>query len=236
MSELVFVRHGQASFGTDSYDKLSEQGWDQVKILAAHWQQLGESFHHLYSGDLQRQRETASVLQHLVEERDSAATVDAALNEYNGDPLLRLYLRDFAEEAGIGPGTVFPIKNERLFQRLIEAATQKWIRGELTPQQEDTGFEHWRDFKQRVHSVVDSLMSRHTSGARVLVSTSGGVIATSLQRVLQFPDEQVIATNWMLHNSSVTRVKYGNGKMSLTLFNSLAHLERPGLTQKITYR
>ncbi len=236
MSELIFVRHGQASFGTDSYDKLSEQGWEQVKLLADHWQQLGESFHHLYCGDLQRQRETAVALKHLVGEEEGEPTVDAALNEYNGDPLVRMYLRDFPQEAQLDPATAFPIKEERLFQRLIEAATLKWIRGELTPREEDAGFEHWNNFKERVQGAVDQMMTRHTSGRRVLIASSGGVIATSLQRVLQFPDEQVIATNWMLHNSSVTRIKYGNGKMSLTLFNSLAHLERPGLTHKITYR
>ena len=79
-------------------------------------------------------------------------------------------------------------------------------------------------------------MSRHSSGSRTLISTSGGVIATALQRVLKFPDEQVIQTNWMVHNSSVTRIRYGNGKMSVTQFNSLPHLERKGMTDLITYR
>ena len=57
-----------------------------------------------------------------------------------------------------------------------------------------------------------------------------------LQRVLQFPDQAVITTNWMVRNSSVSRVKYGHGKVSLTQFNSLPHLERPGLQEMITYR
>ena len=236
MSELIFVRHGQASFGSESYDKLSEQGVEQVRILADHFQQLGESFHHLYSGDLQRQQETAAVLKPLLLDASGEHRVNAALNEYNGDPLVRMYLRDFAHEAGADAQVKFPIKDNSQFQRLIEAATMKWIRGELHPTDEDTGFEYYQDFKNRVQGAVDELMARHTSGSKVLVASSGGVIAMSLQRVLQFPDEQVIATNWMLHNSSVTRIKYGNGKMSLTLFNSLAHLERPGLTHKITYR
>ena len=58
----------------------------------------------------------------------------------------------------------------------------------------------------------------------------------ALQRVLDFPDEQVIATNWMLHNSSVTRIRYGGGRVSLTQFNSLPHLERKGRQDMITYR
>jgi hypothetical protein len=58
----------------------------------------------------------------------------------------------------------------------------------------------------------------------------------ALQRVLQFPDQAVITTNWMVRNSSVSRVKYGQGKVSLAQFNSLPHLERPGLQEMITYR
>ena len=79
-------------------------------------------------------------------------------------------------------------------------------------------------------------MEVHTSGSKVLIATSGGVIAMALQKVLNFPDEHVISTNWMIHNSSVTRVRYGNDKVSLTQFNSLPHLEMKGMKHLITYR
>jgi broad specificity phosphatase PhoE len=115
-------------------------------------------------------------------------------------------------------------------------ATAKWIRNELEPAQNDADFEYWDSFKSRVYAVVNDIMQRHSGGSRVLISTSGGVIAMALQRVLQFPDEQVITTNWMVQNSSVTRIKYGNGKVSLVQFNSLAHLEKEGMGHMITYR
>jgi broad specificity phosphatase PhoE len=79
-------------------------------------------------------------------------------------------------------------------------------------------------------------MRRHTGGSRVLVSTSGGVIAMALQRALQLPDSQTIATNWMVKNSSVTRLVYGRGKVSLATFNSLSHLEVPAWRELITFR
>jgi len=79
-------------------------------------------------------------------------------------------------------------------------------------------------------------MATHQDGGRVLVSTSGGVIALALQRALALPDAQVIATNWMVNNSSVTRLRYADGKVSLGQFNALAHLEKPGLRDKITFR
>ena len=94
MSELVLVRHGQASFGAASYDKLSEKGVDQVRCLYDHWKELGYRFDHLYCGSLQRQKETAYELQGLLKSPVSKPSELLGLNEYNGDPLLRIYARD----------------------------------------------------------------------------------------------------------------------------------------------
>ena len=236
MSEIILVRHGQASFGEASYDKLSELGITQVRRLMRHWKELGESFDQIYMGSLQRQRETAKELLTLVKSDPPSSYVDDSFNEYNGDPLIRIYLRDFAASEGLKSGIEMPIKDERLFQSYFEKATSKWLRGQLIPGEDDSDFESWRTFKQRVYSGLDNIMSRHASGSRTLIATSGGVIATALQRVLNFPDEQVIQTNWMVHNSSITRIRYGNGKMSVTQFNGLPHLERKGMTDLITYR
>ena len=236
MSELILVRHGQASFGEASYDKLSERGVEQIQILARHWQDLGEQFDCIYSGTLLRQRETASGLLSLVKNQPLQAIENPAFNEYSADPMMQVYLRDHSAREGFDPSVKWPVKEARLFQQLFEAATAKWIRNELKPASQDHTFEHWNSFQQRVHGIIDELMQKHTDGSRVLITTSGGVIAMALQRVLQFPDEKVITTNWMVHNSSVTRIRYGNGKVSLTQFNNLAHLEKDGMQHMVTCR
>lgn len=236
MSELVLVRHGQASFGAESYDKLSEPGIQQIRLLCRHWQDLGERFDCVYSGALQRQIETARELLPLHRGGESGYNILPAFNEYNGDPLIHIYLRDHAAEGRFDTALKPPIRDERLFQRVFEAATAKWIRNELVPDSSDTHFEYWADFQRRVHTAMDELMARHQNGSKVLISTSGGVIALALQRALGFPDAQVISTNWMVHNSSVTRLRYGQGKLSLTLFNNLAHLEKPDLKHMVTFR
>jgi len=235
LSELILVRHGQASFGAESYDKLSPLGVHQVEILAKYWQTLGEQFDHLYSGELVRQIETAECLRALLPAQ-LAPQVLPGLNEYNGEPIIRLYLRDHAQSEGFGADLKLPITDRKTFQLVLEAATAHWIEGTLQPSGEDNDFESWRDFQCRVHGALDELMLRHTGGSRVLVSTSGGVIALALQRALQLPDAQTIATNWMVKNSSVTRLVYGRGKVSLATFNSLSHLEVPAWRELITFR
>ncbi len=235
MSELILVRHGQASFGAESYDKLSPKGVEQAKILAQHWNALGENFDHIYSGTLLRQRETAHELLPLVAGKPEASVQLPGFNEYNGDPLIKIHLRDL-RAAGEAVPSEWPIKNERQFQSVFEAATARWIRDDLDPKEDVEGFEPWAEFKARVYSAMDEVMARHGQGSRVIISTSGGVIAMALQRVLNFPDEHVIATNWMVRNSSVTRMIYGRGKLSLTQFNNLAHLENPDKKHMITFR
>lgn len=236
MSELILVRHGQASFGAESYDKLSDKGVEQVKILSQHWQALGERFDYIYSGTLLRQRETAQELLPLVEGEPTASVQLSGFNEYNGDPLIRAHLRDMREAGDLSGPAQWPIQDERLFQKIFEKATARWIVDDLDPRDDIADFERWSDFKARVYAALDEVMARHGSGSRVIVSTSGGVIAMALQRVLNFPDDQVIATNWMVRNSAVSRIIYGRGKLSLTQFNNLAHLETPEKQQLITFR
>ncbi|MDD9896881.1 MAG: histidine phosphatase family protein [Gammaproteobacteria bacterium] len=240
MSELVFVRHGQASFGQKSYDKLSELGIEQARILAQHWQAIGEEFDHIYAGSLLRQQETARELLPLVKNNVSAPETHEGLNEYSGDAIVKIHLRDQGEELQSDfefGGTFANNEDEkRSFQSVFEEATDRWLNDELEPSETEPHFESWNEFKSRVFAAFDDIMARHSGGSRVLVATSGGVIALALQRVLQFPDEQVIRTNWMVHNSSVTRIRYGSGKISLTQFNSLPHLEKEGMQEFVTYR
>lgn len=236
MSELVLVRHGQASFGEDSYDRLSELGHRQVRILADHWRSAGERFDHLYSGSLRRQQETAQALLPLLDANPAETLIEPDLNEYDGGPLISSYLREHGRADGldIAPGEL--ITDRRLFQRVFEAAAMHWINDTLNPIPEDGGYEAWADFQQRVHGLLETLMKRHGNGSRVLVSTSGGVIALMVQAVLRMPDDQAIATNWMVNNSGVTRIRYSGDRRSLMQFNSLSHLETPSHRDLITYR
>jgi broad specificity phosphatase PhoE len=234
LSELILVRHGQASFGAESYDKLSPTGARQVAMLANHWQGLERRFDVLYSGELRRQQETAELLKPVVE--SSTVNVLAGLNEYNGEPLIRMYLRDHALSEGFDLAPGEHLQDRKMFQLVLEAASRHWIEGSLIAGCDDGDFEPWREFQARVHAALNDIMARHTGGSKVVAATSGGVIAVALQLALQLPDNHTIATNWMVNNSSVTRLVYGRGKVSLGSFNTLSHLETPELRELITFR
>ena len=99
-------------------------------------------------------RETANELLMLAESNPPRSYVDDSFNEYNGDPLIRIYLWDFAASEGIKSDVKMPIRDERLFQRIFEKATSKWLCDQLVPNEDDSDFESWRTFKRRVYSVL----------------------------------------------------------------------------------
>ena len=41
MAEIYFVRHGQASFGAEDYDKLSLVGHRQTELLGSRFKEIG---------------------------------------------------------------------------------------------------------------------------------------------------------------------------------------------------
>ena len=60
MSEFYIVRHGQASFGADNYDKLSPLGHQQSDWLGEYFAARNLEFSQLWLGEMVRHKETAS--------------------------------------------------------------------------------------------------------------------------------------------------------------------------------
>ena len=228
MSELFLVRHGQASFDADDYDQLSPLGFAQAKILADYWHTMSQRFDCSYSGNLKRQQQTAESLAAQVD--GDGVAILPGLNEYSSHEILMAFREQHATADGFTEGG--NMKERRYFQRFLEAACLRWVKGEL----EGHDIELFAQFKQRVAGAIGQIMADNAKGKKVVVATSGGVIALAVQSVLQIPDEQAINLNWMVYNSSVTRINYSGSRVSLSMFNSIPHLEQAHLADKITYR
>ena len=59
MATIYLIRHGQASFGAEDYDKLSALGMRQAQVAGEYLRDHGIILDAAYSGELLRQRETA---------------------------------------------------------------------------------------------------------------------------------------------------------------------------------
>lgn len=94
-TRLLLIRHAQASFGTDDYDRLSERGLRQAELLATWLAAQPEQFSHVVSGAQKRHAQTLHALQaaaHALQKPLPAAEIDADWNEFDHESLLRGYV------------------------------------------------------------------------------------------------------------------------------------------------
>ena len=62
MGTLYLVRHGQASFGTDDYDRLSELGARQCERLGEYFRERNVRFDGVITGTLKRHAQSFDAL------------------------------------------------------------------------------------------------------------------------------------------------------------------------------
>lgn len=228
MSTLFLIRHGQASFGSANYDRLSTLGERQVVHLREHLQDLDIVADRIYSGRLQRQQRTAEI---LADAQQTAITTQAEFDEYDAHSLLRAraersgHVLQSLQSAAAPP-------DPRLFQRQLEEAGRAWVSGEL----DAAGVESWPAFRSRVASGIDHIMQHEGRGKTVLVCTSAGVIGAAMGHLLNLDSLGAIRLSWSVVNSSLTRIQYDDTRRSLASFNATPHLERAERRAMITYR
>lgn len=245
MSILHLVRHGQASFGSPDYDRLSPRGMQQVTRLEEHWHALGDQPTALYSGPLRRQRQTAE----LLARRSSIAIIEhSAFKEFDASRVLQAYAlaegldtRDPHSPLALErPGTasepigsknaVHDAEQLRRFQSGLEAATLAWVRGEL----QGGELESWPDFRRRVIDTVETLIAQSGRGQTLVVCTSAGVIGAALGHWMGLHDEGAIRLSWVLLNASVSTVMFDQRRRSVRSFNTLPHLEHAAYRDWVT--
>jgi broad specificity phosphatase PhoE len=230
MSELLLVRHGQASMFSDDYDVLSATGVEQAKRLAQHW--LGEGFapDAVWSGTLRRQQQSAAAAGAVFAEAGMPWPVpqcDAGFNEYPADELMPLLLADLGERYPelMSMSAAFEAAHSsaeryRRFHQLLEAVMSHWVAGHCLSPLPLT----WQDFSRRVRDALRRSMDAGGSGQSVVVFTSGGPVGVSVQSALAAPDIKAMELNWRIHNASVTRYTFSGKRVSLDAFNDTRHL------------
>ncbi len=223
MSQLLLIRHGQATPFEADTDRLSELGEAQARQIGAALRSERLHVTHLLHGPMVRQRRTAL----LAAEGSSWPTPreDARLAEYDGDGLLRWLAPLLAERDAEFAGHVRQFEQEKTgpqrnkyLQAVFEPLTDAYLRGELLHPE----VESWADFGARVQAALREVT--RLSGATVLVFTSGGVIGNVVANVLSAPPETALALNWRIKNGSITRLTFGGGRVSLDSFNETGHL------------
>ena len=223
MTELVLVRHAQASFGADDYDRLSELGWRQSRWLGEYLAERGTAFDKVLRGSLRRHAETvAGIAEGLGRNLD--AREDARLNEYDSHALMHAHLKG-------GPLPKGADRREHF--RILREAMYAWTDGTLEGTIAGHALESFAGFRGRVLGVLADL--RTARAKRVLVVSSGGPISTILADVLGMPPRGIVDLNLQTRNTGITQLQAGASRIHCVSFNNVPHLDRPDRAGALTY-
>lgn len=236
MSVIYMVRHGQASFGKENYDQLSEKGRKQCGILAEYLIRTGLSFDAVYAGDMARQKDTAREMSATYRAHDSSLPelcIMPEFNEYSSRDIIMAHIRDVAQE---DPHLKTDMESfyvdKKAFQMVFEKIMARWISGEI----DKPGVMRWQDFCESVQSGLRKVIAENGRKKKILICTSGGPISAAVQMALALSDDKALRIAWHLVNTSVTTFVYDDDRVELTAFNHTAHLELLNDFKWITYR
>jgi broad specificity phosphatase PhoE len=223
VSQILLVRHGQASFGAADYDQLSDLGQRQSTLLGGALAARGIAPDLVVSGGMRRHDQTAAaVLEGAGWAR--SVEVDRSWAEFDHEAVLAAY----AQVPGIGDLHARVATHDdprRAFQEIFDAATTRWMAGELTGA--DAAFESFADFTGRVSRGLDDLATRLGRGETALVLTSGGPIAWAAARLLGGDESLWARLNLVIVNTGVTKIVTGSRGATLVSLNDHSHVDGP---------
>lgn len=214
MPIVLLVRHGQASFGAEDYDRLSDLGRQQAEATG-HW--LGARGLRrpvVVHGTLRRQRDTA-LLALAAAGSDAEPRVDARWDEYDHIDLVRRYA---AAQGGDRPQT------SREFQVVLDAALVAWVE-----HGDDGG---WPAFTGAVTGALHDLVAGLDPGQDAVAFTSAGVIAAVCADLLGTGAAGLVAFNRVAVNGAVTKLAAGRTGLALLTFNEHSHVDGESLTYR----
>lgn len=233
MCILYLVRHGQASFSADDYDKLSVKGQQQASLLGEYLAQKQLTPDAIIAGTMLRHNQTAELS--LAALNNAPVVVnDARLNEYDHEHILAVYNPNLATPSQLRAVLSKQADPMEYFKNVFISAIEQWV---LNP--DSTLYnESFNAFSARVLGALEQIAKQH-DGKKVIVYTSGGPISIITSHLMGLKLDRFIDINWSLVNAGVTKVvargKGENRKLSISTLNEHHFLEQYPQQKLITY-
>lgn len=222
MPAILLVRHGQASFGSADYDRLSPVGSAQAALLADELAQQDVSIVDVRAGAMTRQQQTAAPIAAAFSRQ---LTTDQRLDEYDSSDILAAY----SESTVRMERTVATTSAE--FQAILDPALATWIESGT----DGPAGESFPAFADRTLAAVHDAAATLDRGETAVLATSGGVIAAVCAQLLGLPDLAFIALNRVALNAGITKLIVGRRGVTLVSYNEHRYLERTDRSL-LTYR
>jgi broad specificity phosphatase PhoE len=215
VAELLVIRHGQASFGQDNYDVLSDLGHAQARTVGALLRQMDWVPDRLVTGTLQRQKETLTSMGF-----EQGGEEHAGFNEYDFGDLLHARFKGKVPELVKG--------DRKVHFRTLRETVFDWQDAAF-----DGASETYEEFVARVEAA--RAFAVKTEAKRVLVVSSGGVIGQMTAMALGAPNRQMMNLNMQIKNTAMTRFMFSGASFSLNEFNATPHFSTPEGARLLSY-
>ena len=215
MRQILLVRHGQASWGADDYDVLSELGESQAAVVGrwlASTVLAGRVPDVVVHGTMKRQQRSAEIAASAAGWPVSTVT-DERWNEIDHVGVLAAHPQDFESDP-----------DDEQFPAWFTGATNRWASGEFDHEYAES----FAGFRSR---VLDALAEVSSAGTAVIF-TSGGPISMVAADLLAAGLDTYNLLAAAVANASITRLVSGAGGLSLSSFNEHAHLSPEVLTRR----
>jgi broad specificity phosphatase PhoE len=222
MGTIFLVRHGQASFGADDYDQLSDLGQRQCERLGHWFAARGTRFNRVVTGTLKRHRQSLAAIEQGMSAAHECVS-NPALNEYDSHAVIGLVHSQPLRK----PTSPEDVKQH--FRWLREGLIQ-WMQGDAQPQ----GMPTFASFQTGIALALRELQTSNAAGNSLVVS-SGGPISTALGGVLGLAPAAIVELNLHLRNSAICELRATPKSLSLLTFNHLPHLDDPALASWVTH-
>lgn len=226
MSRLILIRHGQASFGSQNYDQLSDLGKQQARWLGAYFAENCLQPTRIITGDMNRHLQTAEGLREGLGSKETlhaGPEQHSGWNEFDFQAVIQAYLT-------IYPDKIPEEKTARAFFPLLRASLKSWSDGALSASLPET----WEDFRQRVHNALE-FSTEMADKQTVVVVSSGGAISMALKHIMGFDNTTMINLNLQTRNTGVSEIYFNERDRHLNCFNCVTHLDTLERRSSITY-
>ncbi|MGA8619006.1 MAG: hypothetical protein WB660_10885 [Candidatus Sulfotelmatobacter sp.] len=239
MGRLLLIRHSQASFLEQNYDKLSAIGETQGLRLGQYWTRQKMVFDGVGSGPRVRHKETAKIVGAVYREASipfPEPVVIPEFDEYQAEAVLKQGLPQLVESDSevrklhrAFQNSTSPDRRLANFEKMFEMLITKWVDGEVVL----PVVESWPEFCDRADRGLSQCMSANGRGRQLAVFCSAGLIGVAMRRTLHLSSQDTLRATWMVRNSSFSEFIFSKVRFTLSTFNSFPHLDDPSL---LTYR
>ncbi|GAB5382038.1 MAG: histidine phosphatase family protein [Aliiglaciecola sp.] len=223
MTIIYLIRHGQASFGQQNYDNLSEHGHQQARILGESLQSRVGQFDKLVLGSMLRHRQTLenclNAMQHAFDEDD--LRIEAGWNEYDHNDILAQLGPEFCDAPSIERWVRSQTHPKKAFESMFNRAMDRWIAGE----HDDEYVESWQHYQQRIRQALSNTIDYAGEAKHVAVFSSGGPISVVSQALLGVDPSKVMQVNWTLVNCGITKLVSTGSRLFVSTLNDHSHFE-----------